>query len=68
MMSIRTAVLEALKRGPQSRPQIEAYLIAVGYAPSGAPRALIELKQAGAIRHVQRGGRYCQSLYALEER
>lgn len=62
-MTIRTAILEALERGPQSRPQIEAHMIAVGYAPAGVPRALIQLKQAGAIQHVQRGGRYRQSLY-----
>mgnify|MGYP001568648999 CR=1 FL=1 len=66
-MTIHTAVLDALRDGPQSRPQIERRLIEVGYAPGGVSPVLAQLKRAGLVRHLRRGGRHVTSLYALEE-
>lgn len=64
-MTTRTAVLDALQSGPLSRPQIEIYVLAVGYAPASVTVALWQLKRVGRVQHLQRGGRYRMSLYAL---
>jgi hypothetical protein len=67
-MTIQSAILDLLRlRGPQSRPQIERYLIEVGYAPSGASPTLACLKRTRHVRHVRRGGRHVTSLYAAED-
>jgi hypothetical protein len=66
-MTLQSTILDLLRqRGAQSRPQIEAHLIEVGYAPSGASPTLACLKRTHCVRHVRRGGRHVTSLYALE--
>jgi hypothetical protein len=67
-MTIQSAILDLLRsHGPQSRPQIERYLIGVGYAPGGVSPVLAQLKRDGSVLHVRRGGRHVTSLYAAED-
>jgi hypothetical protein len=62
-MTIQSAILDLLRsHGPQSRPQIERYLIEGGVSP-----VLAQLKRDGSVLHVRRGGRHVTSLYAAED-
>jgi hypothetical protein len=66
-MTMQSCVLAALACGPKTRAQLEVALAHAGYAPAGVTVALWELKKAGKVAHLVRGGRGRTSLYGRTE-
>lgn len=64
-LTLNTVVLNALRHGPMSRPEIEACAAEAGFAPAGVPRVLWQLRKTGQVVHTQRAGRHRQSRYEV---